>query len=462
MKNTKNMFWTKENKIVQSSLIAYLENQGFGKLEISHDNFIYVRLKDSVIYKSSIQDMTQNVRGYLDGNENSEIYEVFARGVGQYLSNSKLKLLKVFSIEDKRDSYEASRFFFKDFYYEVNLEGVKQKTYDQLDSYIWSDLITNRKIDISEIKDDDCQFKEFCEILAKNDSQRLLNLKTIIGYLLHRNRERGEDQVVILYDEKMRDNLLANGGTGKTLLAKALSYCRETVLFDGKNVKNGSWFKNQRIDLSTELLVYDDLSKETSLEQFFNMTTTGIEVEKKRKQSFMIEYDKMPKILMSSNYYIKGPGGSSDARRRLEFEVANFFDDKKRPEDYFGNRFFGRDWDDNEWSRFYNFMMSCVKDYFQNGLMEPEGINLIKSKNLTDTTENFTEFADSYFKLNNWLDKRKMVKDYNDYFDEEITSHQFTKWVKTYSSNKNLDFQDKSSNSEYYFRLKSNQVESTK
>jgi len=291
------------------------------------------------------------------------------------------------------------------------------------------------------------QFKEFCEILCKNDEKRLESLKTILGYLLHRNRERGEDRVVILYDEKMRENLLANGGTGKTLLAKALSYCRETVLFDGKNVKKGSWFKNQRIELSTEILVYDDLSKDISLEEFFNMTTTGIEVEKKRKQSFMIDYDKMPKILMSSNYYIKGPGGSSDARRRLEFEVANFFDDKSRPEDYFGNRFFGRDWDDNEWSRFYYFMMSCVKDYFQYGLMVPEGINLIKSKNLTDTTENFTEFADSYFELDSWLDKRKMLKDYNDYFDEKITSHQFTKWVKTYSGNKNLEFQDKSSNS---------------
>jgi len=130
MNNKKIIFWTKENKIVQSSLIAYLENQGFGKLEISHDNFIYVRLKDNVIYKSSIQDMAQNVRSYLDGNENMEIYEVFAKGVGQYLNSSKLRLLKVFSIKDKRDSYEASQFFFKDFYYEVNLEGIQQKTYE--------------------------------------------------------------------------------------------------------------------------------------------------------------------------------------------------------------------------------------------------------------------------------------------------------------------------------------------
>src|SRR5690606_11670443 len=113
---------------------------------------------------------------------------------------------------------------------------------------------------------------------------------------------------------------------------------------------------HQRVNLTTEILFYDDFTKEVSFEIFYPLVTTGVEVEKKRKQAFFIPYDKSPKILISSNYLVRGTGGSSDIRRKFEFELSNYFNENHTPEDEFGNRFFD-DWNEEQWNEFYGFMM---------------------------------------------------------------------------------------------------------
>ena len=87
------------------------------------------------------------------------------------------------------------------------------------------------------------QFEKFCYNIAGTNEIRFQALKTIIGYLLHRNKEVGEPKAIIFYDERMGQNNQAHGGTGKTLLSQALSKCREVEIFDGKEIKAGSWFK---------------------------------------------------------------------------------------------------------------------------------------------------------------------------------------------------------------------------
>jgi hypothetical protein len=162
----------------------------------------------------------------------------------------------------------------------------------------------------------------------------------------------------------------------------------------------------------------------------------------------------MPKIVFTSNYYVNGPGGSSDSRRRLEFEVANLFNEKYTPEDYFGNRFFGRRWTSEEWCCFFSFMMNCVKDYLDQGLIMPEPINLNNSKTKTETCSNFVEFADGWFETNTWIDKKEMEAEYSDLFDEEVTPHTFKKWIDKYADSNDLKMETKSSNSKNHFILR--------
>jgi hypothetical protein len=450
-------FWTKERgkiKISQSQLISFLEEKGFCKIKLSETNDLLVRVRNNVISKSSIPKITLAIKNYLLRKKEYEVLETFARGVGNYLNNNKLNLLKVVEVKSDRDDYDVARFYFKDHFYEVSKEGLNQKKYKELDFPIWDTKIIGKEVNFQNLKNHVGQFENFCHLLSKEDNERFKSLKTIIGYLLHANRERGEDKAVILYDEKMSLNNKANGGTGKTLLCKALSYCKEVVEFDGKEIKRGSWFKNQRIELSTDILHYDDLEKGTSLENFFTATTSGIEVEKKRQQSFMIPYELMPKLVFTSNYYVNGPGGSSDARRRIEFEVANYFNEKYTPEDYFGNRFFGRQWSQHEWGRFYSFMMDCVKEYLEHGLIIPKSINLNKSKTMTETSENFTEFANEWIESDTWYDKVELEAEYSDLYDEQVTPHKFKKWIDNYAESNDFKADFKSTNSRNRFILK--------
>ena len=79
-----------------------------------------------------------------------------------------------------------------------------------------------------------------------------------------------------------------------------------------------------------------------------------------------------PKISITTNYTVKGEG-SSHLRRVFEVEMAGYFNDKNTPEDEFGHLLFS-DWNDEEWSKFDNFMLRCVQYYLNNGLVESKTI----------------------------------------------------------------------------------------
>lgn len=455
MKN-KIIFWSEENgkiKIQQSKLIQFLELNGFAQIKLNEENYISVRLNNNRVRKTSIKEMTGLIRQYLLGIEKNDIvYEVFSRGCGTYLNNSKLMLLKTVKLLDDRDERDLARFFFKNVFCEITKESVEVKPYTELEFPIWESRVLNYEFELP--KEEDGQFKTFCKHLAKEDESRLEALRSFIGYLSHRNKDRGENKAVILYDENMGLNDQAHGRTGKSLLSVALSECKEIVKYDGKDMKIGNWFKNQRMELTTDLVVYDDLKKDTSLDLFFPILTDGIEVEKKHKDSFYIPREKSPKILMTSNYIVSGPGGSSDKGRRYEFEVANYFDADYTPEVEFGNRFFDKYWAQEERNKFYLFMMQSVQIYLEKGLIKAEEINLRKSRIVSQTHPEFYEFASTFVETNTWQNKRDFEGLFKETYSCDVTAHTMRKWLQSYTNDLGGELEVDSKNSKYLFKIK--------
>lgn len=457
MKTKENQFWFEnkgKTKISHAKLIKFLENEGFAKIKVTDETYIYVRIKNNRIRKTTIEEMTDTVKDFLVNIvKNDEVYETFVTGISGYLNNRKLNLLNKVELVDDRDGRDNARFFFKNCFCEIAAEGIKAKGYDQLEFPIWENRVLD--YDYQEPKNENTgQFETFCWHLAKKDQERFISLKSFIGYLTHRNKDRGESKAVILYDENMGLNDEAHGGTGKTLLSDAINQCKEVEKFDGKNIKTGSWFKNQRIDLTTDLLVYDDLNKTVSLEEFYAMITSGIEIEKKHKDSFFIEENKSPKIMITSNYVVKGPGGSSDERRRYEFEVANYYDNNFTPEDEFGNRFFDKYWAEEERNKFYRFMMRCVQLYLQKGLVKADEINLRESRLKSKTHPEFYEFANDFVETNTWQDKRYFESLFTENYSCEVSPHKMAKWLVDYAADINGKFEKKSTGGNYLFRIK--------
>lgn len=335
-------FWTNENEgkveIIQSKLIENLNNSGYANLRINPTNYLLVKCLNNKISRTSEHEIVGQLSEYLRKSASEVVQEKFAKGVGSYISAKKLSLLKTLEFKKDRDHKDGSDFFFQNVFCRVSKDGIKVSDYKDLDITIWENKIIKRNF-VTPEKDGFGHFEIFCSNLCFNDANRFKAFKTMIGFLLHRNKELGEPKAVILYDEKMGLNKQAHGGTGKTLIIIALAMCRESVYVSGKDLKTNSFFKNQRIDITIDLIAYDDLKDNVDLEEFYTMITSGIEVEKKGKQSFHIEYEDSPKLILSSNHLIKGDGGNSDLRRRYEFEVANFYNKDNTPEMEFGKDF---------------------------------------------------------------------------------------------------------------------------
>ncbi|MHB1106988.1 MAG: primase-helicase family protein [Lutibacter sp.] len=463
-KNDENsQFWGYEEgkpKISHTGLIYFLEENGFMRLKLNEINYVLVKKRNNRLVETSVGEIVIFIKKYLMKLKVLDVYEVFAKGLGSYVSIFKLNLLALENLPNDRDDKFSSNFYFDNCYCNVTKEGINVLSYDNLPKVIWEKRVIKKDYLKSE-KGRIGQFEIFCRHITKESVERLLALKTIIGFLLHRNREFGEMKAVILYDENMSFNNLANGGTGKTLLSKAIGILRDVESFDGKEIKNGSWFKNQRINLTTDVIVYDDLNKDINLESFYSIITSGIEVEQKRKQAYFIEFEDSPKIMITSNYPVKGPGGSSDIRRRHEFEIANYYDADFTPEMDFGNRFFDNYWGQEEWSSFFNFMMSCVQEYLKNGLLNAPEINLRRGKMIGNSCEEFIEFANNMIVLNEWIDKRKFQNDFEEKYvnTDRVSSHIFNKWIDNYAKSIGGTYETKSTGGDYIFIIKKKEDE---
>lgn len=438
-------------RIDQYRLIKFLQEGGFFK-KTSKNGKDIVRVQDNIVSNAPDFVIIDHIKKYLTAKKETEVLERFSTGVSGYINTAKLNLLDTVIIPIDKDPKGESWFYFPNTAVKVTIGKIELVKYEDLPHKIWASRILKRDYKPSNGTQSD--FQTFMFNLAGQNDERLIALMTILGYLLHRYQNKSLTRAVIFVDEIMSFDGKANGGSGKTLLTEALSQMRELVGMDGKNIKTGSWFKNQRITPTTDLVRYDDVQRDFSLETLYSMITSGITVERKHKDEFQIPPEDAPKIVISSNYPVKGTGGSTDVRRRCEYEVANYYNADHQPIDDFGKHFFD-DWNTDEWNAFDTLMMDCVQVYFQNGLITPDPINLIKNKLVNATCAELVDYMEGLVKIDNWIDKREYHKGFIEKYPihKNVSPHQFTKWLKAYADSKALVYLDRSAGGKYSFIL---------
>ncbi len=437
-------------KILHAKLIYFLEDMGFnhaildGRLEL-------IRNTNGIIRRISIMEIIDFVRTTLEDNEHKEYIDVFAEGPSRYVGPAKLSLLRTVDLINDRDPRNSSRFYFQNCFCEVSAESIIINSYDKLQGSIWENRIIKREYKKSK-KEFVGQFHQWSMNITGNNPQRFRALQSFIGYLLHRNKERGENKAIILYDEKMSEDGKANGRVGKTLLGMALGHCREVVMNDAKTKNFKSDFANELVSSTTDCVYYDDLPKSTNFENFYSFITTGVEVNKKYKAAFRIEDWRSPKLIISSNYYVLGDGGDSDRARRYEFEISNYYSADFTPEQEFGNRFWDSKWPESEWNNFFEFMMKCLQIYLKEGLIEVEPINLTTKKIKDSTSAEFLEFAAAFFTIGEKLDKRELETNFKFLYPrwKHLSPHGFHKWCGIYALNTGLNYRKWPSGGDYY------------
>lgn len=439
-------------KIIHFELIKFLGKNGFANMNIGGSSRL-VRIVENIVSDVTEGDLSCFIKNYLISIKAPDVLEVFVRGIGGYLNKKKYELLpKVEGISDK-DPKDCAWLYFKNTAVKVTEANIELVSYDKLPHKIWSNRIIGK--DFNQVNFENGQFEDFCFKLSKEDSARLEALRATLGYLLHRYNNPAVCKVVIFLDENATKDGQTNGGTGKSLLSKALSHCVETVLMDGKNLKRESRFNNQRINNTTDIVCFDDVDRKFSLETVYSMATSGFVIEKKGKNESTIKPEEAPKILVSSNFHVSGPGGSSDIRRRHEFEVANYFSDKLTPKMVYQNLFFD-EWDENEWNCFFNFMINCIQLFLKFGLLEAKPLKIKTNKIIQQTSSEFYEFTkNGNLETGIWIEKKIILKKFKETYPflQDVTSNTFTRWVKKYAKENKLQYKDNKAGEKYEFKL---------
>lgn len=439
-------------KIIHFELIKFLGKNGFANMNIGGVTRL-VRIVDNIVSDVSEGDLSCFIRNYLISIKEPEVLEVFVRGIGSYLNKKKYELLpKVKGISDK-DPKDCAWLYFKNTAVKVTETNIELVPYEKLPHKIWANRIVQKEFNLVNFNNG--HFEDFCFKLSKEDPERFKVLKATLGYLLHRYNNPAVNKVVIFLDENATMGGQTNGGTGKSLLSKALSHCVETVLMDGKNMKRDSRFNNQRINNTTDIVCFDDVDRKFSLELLYSMATSGFVIEKKGQNESTLKAEESPKILVSSNFQVLGPGGSSDIRRRHEFEVANYFSEKLTPKMVYGKLFFD-DWDENEWDLFFTFIIDCIQFFLKNGLLEAKPLKLKANKLMQLTSPEFYNFIlKEEIPTGKWIEKKDLLQEFKGAYPhlENISSHILTKWIKKYATENGLEYVDRHIAGKYDFKL---------
>jgi len=441
------IFWhvietkTGEKVIIDNVMFKmFLEKKGFFKFyQEKAENPIFINIKENIVRNSSAIKIKDFVLNYLYDNGELQIWNMLASST-KYFSDVYLSFLESIELQMMSDTKETVYLYFQNGVVEVKKGGQRLLDYIDIDGYLWSDQIIQRKYEPTETDEND--FKQFVKRISADDSKRVQTMETTIGYLMSSFKDKTDQKAIIFNDQEISDSQ-PNGGSGKSLLLTSLSQFKKMVKIDGKTFEpNKSDFVYQRIGLDTQILSFDDVKKKFDFESLFSLITEGIVVNKKNKDEIYINFDNSPKIVITTNYVISGSGSSHD-RRRHEVELFQYFNQFRTPLDEFGKLLFSQ-WDVDEWHRFDSYMINCCKLFLNFGLMKPESINANTKRLIQATSKDFFDWIqDDSLGFDCKIYTKDIVEEFKDEFSDyaKLSNQKFTTWVKTFCQFKGYEYE---------------------
>jgi len=431
-------FWKVENngnvKIILTSFKRLLESEGFYKYKIG-SNYILVKITDKIVEEINSISVKDFISDYLssfpiedfEGTSRTGVLNALIKGANQFFSNQFLEFLCTRTIDFNKDTKESSFFYYSNRCVEVTAERIRFREYSEIDGYIWKQQIIDRKFTQTKSRSD---FEECFFNVCRKEIARFNSLKSAIGYSLHRFKDPTTTKAVIFMDERLSDG--AFGRSGKGLLIQGLGKIRNVEPQDSRNFNPSKNFAFQRIFADTNLIAFQDLRENFPFDKLFSIITDGLTVERKNKDEIYLPFPESPKILITTNYSLRGLDDSSLGRQFI-LEFSDHYNARHAPVDEFGRIFF-EEWDEEEWSRFDNFMIECAQYYLKNGLVKYEYVNLERKRLIDETCPEFAEFSDS-LELNHKYDKKKLCISFKTSYEDfnGLSQGKFSKWLKVWA-----------------------------
>jgi len=385
-----NEFWSIDSKgrinHVNHLFKEYLQNKGYFKYyPEGSDNFIFVKFKDNIMFDANEDNIKTITLDELYKMDDMSIFNYFSEKTKLFKSDH-LTMLKQIEPKSLQDDKYTSYLYYLNCAVKITRNKIETIPYDELNGFVWEKQKIQRNFNVSDFEG--CVFSRFINNISSGNKEKRSTMETTLGYLMH-GYKPATCPAVILNDEVISDN--PEGGTGKGIFCKSLSYMRNQVVIDGKSFNPNGSFPYQLVQVSTQLLLFDDVNRNMPFERLFSVITEGMTLEKKNKDAIHIPFEKSPKIIITTNYAIRGAGNSFE-RRKWELELAQYYNKDFTPEDEFGHVMF-KDWNEQEWLRFDNYMINNLQKYLNEGLVKSKFKNLKERKFIAETSMDFYEWS---------------------------------------------------------------------
>lgn len=434
-------------------LLRFLEFHGFTTFYADEEQkqYIFIRVVNNIAVEVEIKAMINFVRSFIEAlpdnitehHTKDDLLAIFARPNFSNFSKSQLEKLKTPEYRFHTDKQEEIYLYFQNCYLTISPDNYSKNDYQTLgDNIIWRSCIIKRDFH-DNINDNPGDFEVFVKNINDHNEQRITSFKTLLGYLLHRQKRKSTAKAVVLADENISEH--PQGRTGKGLSIQAVAQYRNVEIEDGRTFNFRSQFRYQNISLNTDIFLLDDVAKRFDFEKLFSVVTEDFQIEKKNKQRFRIPFEKSPKLAITTNYTIEATGDSAKGRI-AEFVLKKHYDATYSPVTEFGREFFSTDWNKEEWASFDNFMINSAMLYLKYGaLMQTVDSFILEQKRLIQqTSDEFVEWASDFFAeplsylrslpKDNLLEQFLTTSDtYRKQFDRgNFKSNTFSRWIDLY------------------------------
>lgn len=465
-------FWSSSTgsyKLDPESLHRFLRTRGFNTYKPEGvKTTILVKFENKKVHQVNSKDIRRECWNYIDSeykfsepDERKQVIAEFQKNK-TFFSYDNLELLPALQLKECKDTKERSYLFFNDCYLVITGISVKIEKYESLEGFVFeTDIckinfkpsLKDGNLSISDIKPDG-EFYEFLKDLAYNKNRpvsekSLESLITIIGYLVHRHKDPANAKAIIFMDTYKDGN--ANGGTGKSLLTKGISHVRNSALQDGKYFSSSDRFAFSLVGYGTRILIIDDVPKNFEFEKIFPLITEKAVIERKYENKFVIPFDESPKVVLTTNYTVEGTG-SSHKRRKIEFILTETFNSEYSPEDKFGHLLF-IGWDEEEWFKYYRFIIYCVQEFLKKGIVEPM-FNVAERKLKMEVSPEFMLFLDDIpigEKANKKVVYDNFYSKFPNHYKIEMTT--FRNWLKFFADAFGFGFVESHSGNDNFFEI---------
>lgn len=403
-------------------------------------NYQLVRVVDNFVSETNIEQVKKFLINYIDnipydnfdGVNKSKLRETIYKGADAYFNKALFEFMPSIDLKFLKHTKDSAYYPFLNGVVHVTKDKKELLKYGAINMHVWRDQVIEYKIDIDQDLDyENVQYTKFINKISDSNPEREAYAISLIGYLLHTYKDPTKSFAVILAEET--EDEAEGGGAGKGLFFKAIGKLINVVSIDGKNFKLDKSFAFQRVELSTQLIVIEDCRKNVDFEGFYSKITEGVTIEKKNKDEIYIGYDDAPKFGFTTNYTINYSGGHGKRRVKV-IEFSSFFNHKNTPLDFFGGKALFNDWDNDEWNRFYNYMIECVQIYLESGIPALDNSATISRKNIKlNFGEDFLDYFDLLSK-DTWLDFGAEYLNFlntNDLEKKDFSKIKFKKGLKT-------------------------------